>query len=100
MPILSSVSGRESNSAIAARNLVLVTRFEDLAHEKDAVDKAHADVSEALAQLKKLAETTDAAPEGRQLIATIEETEKLYAPVALGIVALALEGNTRRPSSA
>lgn len=78
--------------AIAARNLVLVTRFEDLAHEKDAVDKAHADVSEALAQLKKLAETTDAAPEGRQLIATIEETEKLYAPVALGIVALALEG--------
>ena len=78
--------------AIAARNLVLVTRSEDLVHEKAAVDKAHADVSDALAQLKKLAEATDVAPEGRKLIALIEETEKLYAPVALGIVDLALKG--------
>lgn len=78
--------------AIAARNLVLVTRFEDLTHEKSAVDQAHADVSEALARLKALAEGADVPPEGRKLIAQIEETEKLYAPVALGIVALALEG--------
>lgn len=48
--------------AIAARNLVLVTRFEDLNQEKRAVDQAHADVSEALARLKQLAEGADALP--------------------------------------
>ena len=78
--------------AIAARNLVLVTRFEDLNQEKRAVDQAHADVSEALARLKQLAEGADALPEERRLIDAIEATEKLYAPVALGIVDLALEG--------
>jgi methyl-accepting chemotaxis protein-1 (serine sensor receptor) len=42
--------------AIAARNLVLVTKPEDVAVEKEVVTKAHADVVANLTKLKKLAE--------------------------------------------
>ncbi|MEY5099423.1 MAG: hypothetical protein RJA36_2142 [Pseudomonadota bacterium] len=78
--------------AIAARNLVLVTRPQDLAQEKEAVEKAHAEVSDALNQLNRLAESSDVLPEGRRMIAAIGDVEKRYAPVALGIVDLVLKG--------
>jgi methyl-accepting chemotaxis protein-1 (serine sensor receptor) len=42
--------------AIAARDLVIASKPEDVAQEKDIVFRAHEDVTNSLAQLKKLAE--------------------------------------------
>lgn len=78
--------------AIAARNLVLVTKAEDLALEKEAVTKAHQEVTDAMAQLKKMAESEDTPSDARRMIAAMDEVERLYAPVALAIVDLALKG--------
>jgi len=49
--------------AIAARNLVLVTKAEDLALEKQIVLKAHADATQNLTKLKQLV-ATGKAPAG------------------------------------
>ncbi|WP_394778210.1 methyl-accepting chemotaxis protein [Undibacterium sp.] len=76
--------------AIAARNLVLVTKPEDIALEKEVVFKAHADVGTNLTKLKKLAERPGTTENTRRMIAEIDRIEQLYAPVALGIVDLAL----------
>ncbi|MFZ6647779.1 methyl-accepting chemotaxis protein [Undibacterium sp. TJN25] len=76
--------------AIAARNLVLVTKPEDIALEKDVVFKAHAEVGANLAKLKKLAEDKSTAEEAHRMIAEIDRIEQAYAPVALSIVDLAL----------
>jgi methyl-accepting chemotaxis protein len=76
--------------AIAARNLVLVTKPEDVAVEKEVVTKAHADVGVNLSKLKKLAELPGVTDEARRMIAEIDKIEQAYAPVALGIVDLAL----------
>ena len=76
--------------AIAARNLVLVTKPEDVAVEKDVVTKAHADVGANLSKLKKLTELPGVTDEARRMIGEIDKIEQAYAPVALGIVDLAL----------
>ena len=77
--------------AIAARNLVLVTKPADLETERAAVTKAHEEVQASLTQLKKmLAGTTDASDQARALIAEIDRIEAAYAPVAMSIVNLAI----------
>ncbi|MBI2725529.1 MAG: MCP four helix bundle domain-containing protein [Polaromonas sp.] len=81
-----AVDGR----AIAARNLVLVTKPEDVAIEKEIVANAHKNVTERMAKLKKLAEAPDVSTEARRLIEEMDKTEKAYAPVALDIVDKAL----------
>ncbi|MBT3067174.1 methyl-accepting chemotaxis protein [Rhodoferax sp. U11-2br] len=76
--------------AIAARNLVLVTKPEDKAAEKDRVMQAQKDVTEHLTKLKEMAKAPDVPDEIRRLIAEIDKIEQVYAPVAMGIVELAL----------
>jgi methyl-accepting chemotaxis protein len=78
--------------AIAARNLVLVTKAEDLALEKQTVMKAHADATQSLNKLKKLAESGKVPAEVKKMIDEIDRIEQIYAPVALNIVDLALSG--------
>ncbi|WP_323118244.1 methyl-accepting chemotaxis protein [Burkholderia alba] len=79
--------------AIAARNLVLVTRPEDIELEKADVQRAHADVQTYLGQLKStMASATDTTDRARALVAQIEQVEARYGPVALEIVNAALAG--------
>ncbi|MGI4858553.1 MAG: methyl-accepting chemotaxis protein [Janthinobacterium lividum] len=77
--------------AIAARNLVLVTRPSDLAVEKAAVTQAERDVETYLAQLQRMMSTgRDVADKGRALVGEMVRIETLYRPVAADIVTLAL----------
>ena len=76
--------------AVAARNLVLVTKPEDVALEKEVVTKAHADVVSNMSKLNKLAQAPGVPEDARRMIAEIDKIEQAYAPVALGIVELAL----------
>src|ERR1700761_1080335 len=79
--------------AIAARNLVLVTKPDDLAIEKADVLRAHEDVQSNLKKLNDLISAgTDTSEKGRALIAEISRVEALYGPVATDIVNLALNG--------
>jgi methyl-accepting chemotaxis protein-1 (serine sensor receptor) len=79
--------------AIAARNLVLVTKPEDLAVEKSAVTQAHEDVANRLRKLNEMiANANDVTSQARELVAEINRVESLYGPVALAIVDLALNG--------
>ena len=78
--------------AIAVRNLVLVSKPEDLAIEKAAVMQAHADVQSRLAKLKEMAQSADVPDEVRTKIAAIDAVEQAYAPIAVDIVKLALDG--------
>ncbi len=81
--------------AIAARNLVLVTKPEDVALEKDVVTKAHAAVGASLSKLKQLAsEDVSTSDDARRTIAEIDRIEQAYAPVALDIVGMALNKQT------
>ena len=79
--------------AIAARNLVLVTKADDLMLEKQIVAKAHADATQSLARLNQLAQAPSVPAEVRNMVAEIDRIEKAYAPVALNIVALAASGH-------
>ncbi|MDR6448830.1 methyl-accepting chemotaxis protein-1 (serine sensor receptor) [Paraburkholderia terricola] len=77
--------------AIAARNLVLVTKPADLEMEKAAVNQAHADVQARLKHLKEMiANAGDANEAARALVADIDRVEAQYGPVALAIVDAAL----------
>jgi methyl-accepting chemotaxis protein len=77
--------------AIAARNLVLVTKSADLEIEKAAVTLAHEDVQARLRKLKEMiANATDTSEQARGLVAEIDRVEMSYGPVALAIVNLAL----------
>lgn len=79
--------------AIAARNLVLVTKPADLELEKADVTRAHEDVQARLRQLKDMvANATDTSEKARSLVAEMARVETLYGPVATGIVGLALAG--------
>nr|WP_315400327.1 methyl-accepting chemotaxis protein [uncultured Duganella sp.] len=78
--------------AIAARNLVLLTDPAEREVETRIVKEAHAEVASKLSTLKELAKDPSASDEARRLIAKIDGIEKSYAPVALGIVDLALQG--------
>ncbi|MEG0222764.1 MAG: methyl-accepting chemotaxis protein [Comamonas sp.] len=77
--------------AIAARNLVLVSKQADLDVEKAEVLQAHRDVTERMAKLQQMG-TADGVPQkARDLIADMARIEQQYAPVALRIVDLALK---------
>ncbi|MDN7875741.1 methyl-accepting chemotaxis protein [Burkholderia aenigmatica] len=79
--------------AIAARNLVLVTKPSDLELELAEVNQAHKDVQEHLAKLKAMmADATDTSDRARELVADIVRIETSYGPVALRIVGLAQAG--------
>ncbi|MFL9908460.1 methyl-accepting chemotaxis protein [Paraburkholderia sp. RL17-337-BIB-A] len=77
--------------AIAARNLVLVTKPQDLEVEKADVTRAHEDVQTDLKKLNDMIATaTDTTEKARSLVADINRVESAYGPVALNIVNLAL----------
>lgn len=75
--------------AVSVRNLVLVTKEEDLRAEYAAVLAAHGEVGKQLAILKQLAQAPNTPPEAKQLLDGIDIVEQKYAPVALSIVELA-----------
>ena len=78
--------------AIAARNLVLVTKPEDVEVERLLVLQAHADVLAHLAKLKQMvSDATDVNANGRHLVAEMDRIEQLYGPVAMAIVEMALK---------
>jgi methyl-accepting chemotaxis protein-1 (serine sensor receptor) len=79
--------------AIAARDLTIVTSDADIASIKAMVDKAHADVTENLKRLDELSNQPGVAQESREMVANIIRIEQAYAPVALSIVAKALQGD-------
>ncbi len=103
---VSGVSARSSLShrvreavdlrAIAARNLVLVARADDIAKEKAIVIDAHREVSDSLNQLKRLGQAPEVSEQARGMIAEIGRIEQAYAPVALNIVDLALKGQSQQ----
>jgi methyl-accepting chemotaxis protein-1 (serine sensor receptor) len=85
--------------AISARNLVLVSKPEDVALEKAVVLKAHAAVGENLKKLKELAQDDGVPPEARDKIDAIDRIEQQYAPVALRIVDLSLNKKTEEATA-
>jgi len=88
-----NIRNAAARRAISARNLVLVTQASDRALEQADVVKAHEDMQVALERLKKLVEnSTDSTGEDRAKVAEIVRLETLYGPVALDIVAKALDG--------
>jgi methyl-accepting chemotaxis protein len=87
-----SVRAAVDRRAIAVRNLVLVTKPEDLAAEKTAVTQAHEDVQTRIAKLKEMAQAPDVSEEARTKINALDQVERAYSPIALAIVKLALEG--------
>ncbi|WP_061178589.1 methyl-accepting chemotaxis protein [Caballeronia pedi] len=77
--------------AIAARNLVLVTKPQDLELEKAAINQAHEDVQARLRQLKEMVTSaTDTTEKARSLVADMDRIEAQYGPVALAIENAAL----------
>jgi len=91
--LAAEVGGAVNRRAIAARNLVLVTRAEDIAAEKAAVYKAQEDVTSMLADLQSRVEAaTVSGDTARTLVADMARIEAAYSPVALNIVKLALDG--------
>ena len=76
--------------AVAARNLVLVSTPADRETEKQIVLQAQEDVVSNLQKLKQLSKDKSASEEVRRMIDKIDGIEKLYSPVALAIVDLAL----------
>ncbi len=91
--LVSELETAAKSRAIAARNLVLVTKPEDKNVELEAVKKAHQKVKDALAQLKKnLDSGQGATAKDRELLARVDSVEDKYGPVALAIVAMAVEG--------
>ena len=89
--VATEIRAAVDDRAIAARNLVLVTKAADLDTEKRAVMAAHRTVQETLAQLKKmLASDSRASPQAHKLVDAIEAVERSYGPLALAIVELAL----------
>ncbi|AOJ68844.1 MULTISPECIES: methyl-accepting chemotaxis protein [Burkholderia] len=77
--------------AIAARNLVLVTKPADVELEKAAVMQAEDDVQANLRRLKELiANASDSTDKARSLVTDIDRIEAQYGPVALAIVNAAL----------
>jgi methyl-accepting chemotaxis protein len=95
-----SVRTAVDRRAIAARNLVLVTKPEDIALEKAAVTQAQDDVRTRLAALNDMIATApDVTDTARNLVKEITRVESLYRPVATDIVNLALD-NKREEATA
>lgn len=77
--------------AIAARDLVIVQSPQAIETAKKSVTEAHEAVTRQLAALLLQSQAPGVLPEGRALIEEIARIEKLYAPVALDIVAAAAD---------
>jgi methyl-accepting chemotaxis protein len=91
--VATDIRGAAMRRAIAARNLVLVTSASDRTIEKAAIDVSHAEMNAAVKALKEsIAASRDATERDRALAATIEKVDAEYAPVALAIVGMALDG--------
>ncbi|MEH3086641.1 MAG: methyl-accepting chemotaxis protein [Xylophilus ampelinus] len=78
--------------AVAVRNMALMDGTERLRAEADAAKQAHEDVTRTLAQLQAMLQKPGVPAEAQKLGRDIAEVEAKYSPVALGIVALALDG--------
>jgi methyl-accepting chemotaxis protein len=86
-----SVRTAVDNRAIAIRNLVLVTKPEDVALEQQAVLSAHQAVQDRLQKFNTLvANSHDMSDDARRLAAEIGKVEAQYSPVALDIDNLAM----------
>ncbi|XUW88649.1 methyl-accepting chemotaxis protein [Burkholderia sp. M6-3] len=68
--------------AIAARNLVLVVKPEDLDIEKALVARAHEDVAANLKKLNEMVKASDASDKARSLVAEMDRVETAYADYA------------------
>ena len=91
--VASEVGTAVDRRAIAARNLVLVTKPEDVEIEKADVKKADDDVTQRIGKLKEAIETaTDATPEAKALVGEMVRIEAQYGPVARAITEAALGG--------
>lgn len=90
--VATSVRQAVDARAVAARNLVLVSQQQDLDSEQAKVQRAHETATRELAKLQDMAKGADVSTKARELIAEIARVEKLYAPVALEIVSLAVQG--------
>ena len=78
--LASDVGVAVGRRAIAARNLVLVKRPEDLAQEKEAVTQAHHEVGEKLSQLKEAVSAPGIPDNVRSKVAEIDAIERQYGP--------------------
>ncbi|WP_347558652.1 methyl-accepting chemotaxis protein [Robbsia sp. KACC 23696] len=79
--------------AIAARNLVLVTKQDDVSLERAAAEQAQGDVMARLKQLDDMVtKANDTSDKAKALVAEMNRIEALYSPVALKIVGLAVAG--------
>ena len=79
--------------AIAARDIVLASKPEEVASLKAAAVKAHEDVQQSLNALNKMVADAGNLPESvRKMVSEIGRIEAAYTPVALGIVDLASSG--------
>jgi methyl-accepting chemotaxis protein-1 (serine sensor receptor) len=87
-----SVRTAVDRRAIAVRNLVLVTKPEDLESEKAAAAQANRDVQERLARLDEMVLAPGIPDEVRAHVANIDKVEQTYGPIATDIVRLAVEG--------
>ncbi|RQO61929.1 methyl-accepting chemotaxis protein [Paucibacter sp. KBW04] len=76
--------------AIAARNLVLLSKPEDLKAEHAEVSQAHAQVQAHLKKLREMVAEAQLSGKTRDLVQVLEQIERDYGPVALSIVDLAL----------
>ncbi|SAK67359.1 chemotaxis protein [Caballeronia temeraria] len=91
--VASQIRTAVDRRAIAARNLVLVTKPQDIELEKADVTRAHEDVQARLKRLNDmLAAATDTSEKAKNLAAEMMRVEALYGPVATNIVGLALAG--------
>ena len=78
--------------AIAARNMVLASRPEDVKAEYDLVVKSHADVHDRMTRLGDMLKSADDPNEAANtLYGRLQSVEQKYAPVALEIVRLIQE---------
>lgn len=91
-----SVRSAVDRRAVAARNLVLVSKSTDLDAEKADVLQAHKDVTERMSTLLQMASAEGVSQKARDLIGDMARIEQQYAPVALGIVDLALKKQTEQ----
>ncbi|WP_310731976.1 methyl-accepting chemotaxis protein [Methylibium sp. Root1272] len=79
--------------AIAARNLVLISKTDDLASEKTVVVAAHEEVQQSLGKLNKLvSDAVNLTDKARAFVTEMNKIEAAYGPVALDIVRLATMG--------
>ena len=72
--------------AVAARNLLLVTKPSDIEDERNAVMRFHRQVQDSLERLRALVKDAKVSDEERELFSAVEKIEAKYGPVALAIV--------------